>query len=60
MSSATTPRPHAISFRIDHYYYLMRRMAFSLTTPQILAQSKTVTRRVGWRFLQPGDLVMAV
>ena len=38
----------------------MRRMAFSLTTPQILDQSKTVTRRIGWRFLKPGDMVMAV
>jgi hypothetical protein len=35
-------------------------MSFSLTTPQILAREKTVTRRVGWRFLKPGDLVQAV
>jgi hypothetical protein len=38
----------------------MRRMAFSLTTPQILDRSKTVTRRTGWRFLKRGDLVQAV
>jgi hypothetical protein len=38
----------------------VRRIAFSLTTPQILDRSKTVTRRVGWRFLQPGDLLQAV
>jgi hypothetical protein len=35
-------------------------MAFSLTSPQILDRSKTVTRRTGWRFLKPGDLVEAV
>jgi len=38
----------------------VRRIAFSHTTPQILDRSKTVTRRVGWRFLQPGDLLQAV
>ena len=35
-------------------------MAFSHTTPQILDRSKTVTRRVGWRFLKRGDLIQAV
>ena len=35
-------------------------MAFSLTTPQVLNRSKTVTRRTGWRFLKPGDLIQAV
>lgn len=35
-------------------------MSFALTTPQILAQTKTVTRRIGWSFLQPGDLIQAV
>jgi hypothetical protein len=35
-------------------------MAFTFTSPQILDRSKTVTRRVGWRFLQPGDLIEAV
>lgn len=38
----------------------MRNMSFSLTTPQILARSKTVTRRMGWGFLRPGDLIQAV
>jgi hypothetical protein len=38
----------------------MRLMSFSLTTPQILARMKTVTRRMGWQFLKPGDLVQAV
>jgi hypothetical protein len=35
-------------------------MSFSLTTPQVLARMKTVTRRMGWRFLRPGDLIQAV
>jgi hypothetical protein len=35
-------------------------MAFSHTTPQILDRSKTVTRRTGWRYVKPGDLIEAV
>lgn len=35
-----------------------RNMSFSLTTEQFKAKTKTVTRRVGWKFLNPGDLVM--
>ena len=31
-----------------------------LTTPQMRARTKTVTRRLGWWFLTSGDLVMAV
>lgn len=38
----------------------MRNMSFALTTKQILNQTKTVTRRDGWRFLKPGDLIQAV
>ena len=38
----------------------MRHMSFALTTPQILARTKTVTRRLGWTFLKPGDLIQAV
>lgn len=38
----------------------MRNMSFSLTTPQFLDGSKTVTRRMGWRFLKGGEHVMAV
>ncbi len=38
----------------------MRNMSFSLTTNQILDRGKTVTRRLGWRFLRLGDIVMAV
>jgi len=35
-------------------------MSFALTTPQVLARKKTVTRRVGWAFLKPGDLIQAI
>ena len=35
-------------------------MSFSATWPQILDGSKTVTRRLGWRTLKPGDRFQAV
>ena len=48
----------------------MRNMSFAETTRQMLESyelvrqgkkpTKTVTRRVGWRFLKPGDLVQPV
>jgi hypothetical protein len=38
----------------------MRNMSFALTTEQIRAGTKDVTRRAGWRFLKPGDLVRPV
>lgn len=31
-----------------------------LTTDQVRNRTKTVTRRLGWKFLQPGDIVNAV
>lgn len=37
----------------------MRNISFSLTTPQIRARTKTVTRRLGWKNLKPGDLLCA-
>ena len=37
-----------------------RHMSFSLTTQQIQYGSKSVTRRLGWRDLQPGELLWAV
>jgi len=37
-----------------------RNMSFSLTTRQVRKRQKTVTRRVGWWFLKPGDVVNAV
>lgn len=38
----------------------MRNMSFSLTTPQVRARTKTVTRRLGWWFLKPGDVLCAI
>lgn len=38
----------------------MRNMSFMLTTNQMYARKKDVTRRVGWTFLKPNDIVMAV
>lgn len=38
----------------------MRQMSFSLTTPQMRARGKTVTRRLGWWKLRAGDVVMAI
>lgn len=37
-----------------------RLMSFSMTTPQVRARTKTVTRRLGWRFLKPGVVLWAV
>ena len=37
-----------------------RNMSFAMTTPQFRARTKTVTRRFGWWFLKPGDVVMGV
>lgn len=38
----------------------MRRMSFALTERQLLAGTKTVTRRLGWRWLRAGDELLAV
>ena len=35
-------------------------MSFMLTTEQIKKRTKTVTRRLGWWFLKPGDILNAV
>ena len=37
-----------------------RNMSFAMTKPQFLNRTKTVTRRLGWGFLKPGDVVMGV
>lgn len=34
-------------------------MSFALTTDQIRNRAKTVTRRLGWWKLQPGDIITA-
>ena len=36
-----------------------RNISFMLTTEQIKNKSKTVTRRLGWWFLKPGDILNA-
>lgn len=38
----------------------MRRMSFNLTQPAIRERRKTVTRRLGWRNLGPGERLLAV
>ena len=38
----------------------MRNMSFAMTTAQILNRTKTVTRRLGWANLKPGQRVQAV
>lgn len=38
----------------------MRNISCALTTPQILDQSKDVTRRLGWLHLKAGDLIQPV
>lgn len=39
---------------------MARNMSFAITTEQFKAGTKTVTRRFGWWFLKPGDVVRAV
>lgn len=38
----------------------MRHISFALTTPQFKARTKTVTRRIGWRKVKVGDVLMGV
>lgn len=38
----------------------MRNMSFALTTEQVLKGTKTVTRRLGWALLEPGERVQGV
>lgn len=38
----------------------MRLMSFALTSAQVLEQTKTVTRRVGWKHAKPGDVVQPI
>lgn len=37
----------------------MRNISFSLTTDQIKTHQKTVTRRLGWKNVKPGELLQA-
>ena len=36
----------------------VRNISFSLTTEQFKARTKTVTRRLGWKNLKPGEVLM--
>jgi hypothetical protein len=38
---------------------MSRNISFSLTTAQVRAEKKTVTRRMGWNFLKAGDVLNA-
>lgn len=38
----------------------MRNISFALTTEQVRNQTKTVTRRLGWKNLTPGTLLQPV
>lgn len=38
----------------------MRRISFSMTEPQFLDGSKTVTRRLGWKTLEAGTHLIAI
>jgi hypothetical protein len=35
-------------------------MSFSMTTDAVRNRTKTVTRRLGWSFIKPGDMLWAV
>ena len=37
-----------------------RNISFSITTEQMRSRTKTVTRRLGWKNLKPGEIVNAV
>lgn len=39
---------------------MARAISFALTEAQFLDGSKTVTRRLGWRFLAPGETLIVV
>ena len=36
-----------------------RNMSFAITTQQVVAETKDVTRRMGWLFAKVGDLIWA-
>lgn len=38
----------------------MRQISFHLTTEQIRNRTKTVTRRIGWNNVKPGELLQAI
>lgn len=38
----------------------MRNISFSITTPQFIARTKLVTRRMGWVKVEPGEILQGV
>lgn len=52
--------PKDMDLRSDDGNAAMRNISFSLTTPQFLAGTKDVTRRMGWTFLKVGDEICAI
>lgn len=38
----------------------MRNISFAMTTPQMLAGTKDVTRRMGWLSVQPGEMLRGI
>lgn len=38
----------------------MRRISFNMTVDAVLSRSKTITRRLGWLNLKPGERLLAV
>lgn len=38
----------------------MRNISFAMTTAQVIAEEKDITRRFGWWLLKPGDLIKPV
>ena len=38
----------------------MKRISFALTTNQLLTKTKTVTRRLAWNTLKPGDRLQPI
>jgi hypothetical protein len=38
----------------------MRNISFSMTTAAFIGRRKTVTRRLGWSNIKPGDILMGV
>lgn len=39
---------------------MTRNISFAMTTPQVRARTKTVTRRMGWTFLKVGEILCGI
>lgn len=59
---ALLPRAQAVGRKpnaLEPPFHIMRNISCSLTTPQVRARTKDVTRRLGWEDLKPGDQLQA-